>query len=152
MKTTSIFGVGILVLLTLACASTALVESPQATQTPYILLVFVTQPVVATPVYSATAVPEITRPITHPISRVFTPSVLYWERKIIEWGNEWNIDANLIATLMQVTSCGNPLLQTDDGYQGILGVPHYWFPALRGNAPYDPDVNAVHGLGAFRRF
>lgn len=162
VKATSLLvGAGILVLFTLACVgcSTKAVET-QATQTPYVLLVFVTQPAVETPVsplagmpvYSATVVPEITGPIAHPISRVFTTSVLYWEREIIKWANYKELDANLVATLMQITSCGNQLLQTDDGYQGIFGVPYYFFPALRGNAPYDPDVNATHGLSMFWYF
>ena len=85
------------------------------------------------------------RPLPEPsLSPVFTPSVQYWEDRILKWAAEYEIDPNLIATVMQIESCGNPQARSPVGAAGLFQVMPYHF--AEGEDPYDPDTNARRGL------
>lgn len=85
------------------------------------------------------------RPLPEPsLSPVFTPSVQYWEREILQWAAEYEIDPNLIATVMQIESCGNPRALSPAGAAGLFQVMPYHF--AEGEDPFDPDTNARRGL------
>jgi len=78
------------------------------------------------------------------IAPLFTPEIQYWEPKIAAWSEEWNLDPNLVATVMQIESCGHPNAQSSAGAMGLFQVMSYHF---RGSEdPYKPDVNAKRGL------
>jgi len=45
---------------------------------------------------------------SHPgLSPLFTPEIHFWGEKIMEWASETGLDPNLIATVMQIESCGD---------------------------------------------
>ncbi|MCX6035574.1 MAG: hypothetical protein NTV38_11465, partial [Chloroflexi bacterium] len=43
-----------------------------------------------------------------PLSSVFTPEVQYWTGRIQVWAAAVGLDPNLVATVMQIESCGDP--------------------------------------------
>jgi len=93
---------------------------------------------------------ESNRPIVQPtLSPIFTPSVLYWEDNILRWSSEWNLDPNLIATVMQIESCGYPRALSRSGAMSLFQVMPFHFTA--GEDPYDPDTNARRGMAYLSR-
>jgi soluble lytic murein transglycosylase-like protein len=78
------------------------------------------------------------------IAPLFTPEIQYWEHKIIAWSETWNLDPNLIATIMQIESCGNPKAQSGVGAIGLFQVMPYHFSD--DEDPYKPNINAKKGL------
>ncbi len=85
------------------------------------------------------------RPVVTPtLSPIFTPSVQYWKDDILEWAAEYNLDPNLVATVMQIESCGYPLAGSHAGAMGLFQVMPYHFE--EGERPFDPDTNAARGM------
>ena len=82
------------------------------------------------------------------IAPFFSPQVLRWESQILRWASEENLDPNLVATVMQIESCGNPLVVSPAGANGLFQVMDYHFNA--GENPFDPDTNARRGLDYLR--
>ncbi|HEY62260.1 MAG TPA: lytic transglycosylase domain-containing protein [Anaerolineae bacterium] len=80
-----------------------------------------------------------------PLSSVFTEEVLFWRGQIIDWSERWNTDPNLIATIMQIESCGNPQAESPAGAIGLFQVMPYHF--TENEDPYKPRVNARRGIG-----
>ena len=78
----------------------------------------------------------------------FAPSVLYWEREILRWAGEADLDPNLVATVMQIESCGDPRAISRAGAMGLFQVMPYHFS--ENEAPYDPDTNAKRGMAYLR--
>jgi hypothetical protein len=83
------------------------------------------------------AAPEVT------LSPIFTPSVQHWKDDLLLWGEEYDVDPNLLATVMQIESCGNPQALSRVGAIGLFQVMPFHFQA--NEAPYDPDTNALRG-------
>jgi len=83
-------------------------------------------------------------PPTSSLAPFFAPSVRYWEKAIMRWAGEWNLDPNLVATVMQIESCGDPRAISRAGAMGLFQVMPYHFSEQE--APYDPDTNARRGL------
>jgi soluble lytic murein transglycosylase-like protein len=82
------------------------------------------------------------------IATFFTPEVQYWAPKIIRWSQDFGVDPNLIATLMQIESCGFPGAFSTAGAQGLFQVmPDNFKP---GDNMTDPDTNAARGIGVIR--
>lgn len=76
--------------------------------------------------------------------RNFSPSVLYWQDDIEIWADFWDLDPLLIATVMQIESCGNPRVISPAGAQGLFQVMPYHF--LPNENMLDPQTNARRGL------
>jgi soluble lytic murein transglycosylase-like protein len=83
------------------------------------------------------------------LAPLFTPQVMYWEENIIAWAQEWDLDPNLVATVMQIESCGDPKALSRSGAIGLFQVMPYHFS--EGEQPYKPNTNARRGLGYLRR-
>lgn len=81
------------------------------------------------------------------MSPVFTPEVRTWEEEIAVWSTAYRIKPNLIATLMQIESCGNPEIASPAGAAGLFQVTPIHFE--EGEDPLDPDTNARRGLTFF---
>jgi hypothetical protein len=81
------------------------------------------------------------------ISTIFTPEVRYWESKIIEWSEAYNLDPNIVATIMQIESCGNPKAVSVAGAQGLFQVMPFHFSSNENML--DPDTNATRGLNFY---
>lgn len=84
-----------------------------------------------------------------PLSSVFTPEVQYWAGSIQIWAAAAGLDPNLVATVMQIESCGDPRARSRAGAMGLFQVMSYHFNAS--DDPYAPDTNALRGLDYLRR-
>ncbi|MBM4423559.1 MAG: lytic transglycosylase domain-containing protein [Chloroflexi bacterium] len=83
------------------------------------------------------------------ISPLFTPEVQYWADEIARWSEAHSLDPNLVATVMQIESCGNPEAVSSSGAQGLFQVMPFHF--AEGEAMRDPDTNAQQGLDYLAR-
>ena len=77
----------------------------------------------------------------------FAPAVQYWAPQIVAWAQEFDLDPNLAATIMQVESCGDPAAISSAGAQGLFQVMPFHFSP--GEDSLDPDTNARRGLAYF---
>jgi len=76
---------------------------------------------------------------------LFTPEVDHWAADIRRWAAEYNLDPQLVATIIQIESCGDPRALSPAGAAGLLQVmPQHFAP---GEDPFDPETNARRGLG-----
>jgi uncharacterized protein YraI len=78
------------------------------------------------------------------LSPVFTPEVQFWASEIAAWAAAYNIDVNVIATVIQIESCGNPTVNSSAGAQGLFQVMPFHFEA--GEDMLDVETNAKRGL------
>ncbi|MBW1820763.1 MAG: transglycosylase SLT domain-containing protein [Deltaproteobacteria bacterium] len=78
------------------------------------------------------------------ISDLFTPEIQYWEEDILAWSEEYGLDPNLIATVMQIESCGYTRAKSAAGAMGLFQVMPQHFKEEED--PYEPDTNAYRGL------
>jgi hypothetical protein len=83
------------------------------------------------------------------ISPVFTPEVQHWAPKIAEWSSLYNLDPDIIATIMQIESCGDPGAASHAGAQGLFQVMPFHFDP--GEDMLDPDTNARRGMAFYNR-
>jgi hypothetical protein len=83
------------------------------------------------------------------LSKIFTPEVLYWGDQILVWSENSGLDPNLVATVMQIESCGDPLALSRAGAMGLFQVMPYHFAV--GEDPYDTETNARRGLDYLQR-
>lgn len=83
------------------------------------------------------------------IAALFTPEVRYWEQDILRWSQIYQLDANLIATVMQIESCGDPFARSSAGAMGLFQVMPYHF--ADGENPFDVETNAKRGLTYLRK-
>jgi len=81
------------------------------------------------------------------IAPSFAPAVQYWAPQIAAWAQEFDLDPNLVATIMQVESCGDPAAISSAGAQGLFQVMPFHFQP--GEDSLDPDTNARRGLAYF---
>jgi hypothetical protein len=80
------------------------------------------------------------------ISPVFSPEIQYWETDILRWAEQYELDPNLIATVMQIESCGDPNAGSSAGAQGLFQVMPFHFTAEEQTHMKHPETNAVRGL------
>jgi hypothetical protein len=83
------------------------------------------------------------------LSPIFTPEVRRWEADILRWADTYHLDPDLVATVMQIESCGHPDVLSSAGAIGLFQVMPYHFSP--GEDPFDPDTNAKRGLGYLAR-
>jgi soluble lytic murein transglycosylase-like protein len=77
------------------------------------------------------------------IAPLFTPQVDYWSEDIRRWAREYSVDPNLLATIMQIESCGYDTVSSHAGAQGLFQVMPFHFQT--GEVMIDPDTNAMRG-------
>jgi len=78
------------------------------------------------------------------ISSVFTEEVQFWEEAIGAWSLTYRVKPNLIATVMQIESCGNPQAVSGAGASGLFQVMPFHFE--EGEDHFDPNTNAKRGM------
>ncbi len=78
------------------------------------------------------------------ISPIFRAEVRYWADSIAKWAAASQLDPNLVATIMQIESCGDPRAVSSAGAMGLFQVMPFHFYAV--DDPYQPDTNAARGL------
>jgi hypothetical protein len=82
-----------------------------------------------------------------PLSAVFTPEIQYWAPLIKAWAVKYQVDPNLIATVIQIESCGDPFVTSSAGAQGLFQVMPFHFEA--GEDMLDVQTNAQRGSTIF---
>ena len=75
------------------------------------------------------------------LAPLFTASVHYWSEDILRWSSEYSLDPNLMATVMQIESCGHPTVGSSAGAQGLFQVMPFHFASSENQ--HDPDTNAM---------
>jgi soluble lytic murein transglycosylase-like protein len=83
------------------------------------------------------------------LSPVFTPEVMAWSREILRWAENSPLDPNLIATVMQIESCGDSRAVSSSGALGLFQVMPFHF--TRGEDPFDIETNSRRGLDYLAR-
>ena len=83
------------------------------------------------------------------IAPLFSVEVQFWEKDIIRWAKAWDLDPNLVATVMQIESCGDPKALSPAGAMGLFQVMPYHFAATE--SPFKPNTNAKRGLAYLKQ-
>ena len=83
------------------------------------------------------------------LAPLFTPEVQYWGDYIQVWAAEAGLDPNLVATVMQIESCGDPRALSNAGAAGLFQVMPFHFQG--GENPYVPAINALRGMAYLRK-
>jgi soluble lytic murein transglycosylase-like protein len=83
------------------------------------------------------------------LSPIFTPEVQRWSTQIFGWAQDFNLSADLIATVMQIESCGHPTVSSSAGALGLFQVMPFHFGA--NEDPLDVQTNATRGLAYLAR-
>ncbi|MBN1565037.1 MAG: transglycosylase SLT domain-containing protein [Anaerolineae bacterium] len=78
------------------------------------------------------------------LSSVFAPEIQYWAESIKAWALLYQIDPNLIATVIQIESCGDPFVSSPAGAQGLFQVMPFHF--TEEEDMLDVQTNAKRGL------
>lgn len=73
----------------------------------------------------------------------FAPAVRHWTHEINRWSAQHDVDPHLLATVMQIESCGHPKVISNAGARGLFQVMPFHFAA--GEDMLDPDTNAKRG-------
>ena len=102
-----------------------------------------------TPLPTATTMPtqEPTQQPSPGIAPFFADAVRYWQSEIKRWASQYSLDPNIVATLMQLESCGNPTAISSAGASGLFQVMPYHF--AEDENPFHPETNADRGLSFF---
>lgn len=83
------------------------------------------------------------------ISPIFRIEIHYWADSISKWAAASQLDPNLVATVMQIESCGDPRAISSAGAMGLFQVMPFHFYAT--DDPYNPNINALRGLAYLAR-
>ncbi len=83
------------------------------------------------------------------ISPIFRMEVQHWADSISGWASASNLNPNLVATIMQIESCGDPRAVSSAGAMGLFQVMPFHFLAT--DNPYNPNTNAARGLAYLAR-
>jgi len=94
-----------------------------------------------TPVIHSADLPPVP---SNSISPIFRIEIHYWADSISKWAAASQLDPNLVATIMQIESCGDPRARSSAGAMGLFQVMPFHFYAV--DDPYNPDTNAARGL------
>lgn len=78
---------------------------------------------------------------TNGIAPLFTAQVDRWQDDILRWSGQYGVDPNLMATVMQIESCGQAEVSSHAGAQGLFQVMPFHFAP--GEVYTDPDTNAL---------
>lgn len=91
----------------------------------------------------ATGIDRVYIPYDGVIAPLFTREVDYWSSSIRRWADEYGLDPNLLATVMQIESCGHHRVSSNAGAQGLFQVMPFHFSSNEDQL--DPDTNAMRG-------
>ena len=74
------------------------------------------------------------------LAEFFAPAVQHWSGSISDWAAQHQVDPHLLATVMQIESCGHPTVISGAGAQGLFQVMPFHF--AEGENMLDPQTNA----------
>jgi soluble lytic murein transglycosylase-like protein len=89
---------------------------------------------------SASAIHRIGGAPAVDLAPFFAPAVQHWSGEINRWAAEHDVDPHLLATVMQIESCGHPTVISNAGARGLFQVMPFHFAA--DEDMLDPDTNA----------
>jgi hypothetical protein len=78
------------------------------------------------------------------IAPLFTKEVQHWAPQIVNWSAQHGLDPNLVATVMQIESCGDPQAHSPADARGLFQIVPKWHPASCDY--FDPECNAALGM------
>lgn len=81
------------------------------------------------------------------LSPVFSAQIKHWEPQILAWAAQYSLDPDIVATIMQIESCGDPNAVSRSGAQGLFQVMPFHFAT--GEDMQNPDTNAMRGLNFY---
>lgn len=84
-----------------------------------------------------------THPVTGEIAPLFAPPIQHWSSRISGWAKLYDVEPNLLATVMQIESCGHPSVVSHAGARGLFQVMPFHFASDENML--DPDTNAKRG-------
>ena len=82
------------------------------------------------------------------IAAFFTPTVQEWGGELYRWSREYDVPVNLLATVMQLESCGREDALSPAGALGLFQVMPFHFGAAE--EPLVPDTNAYRSAAFLR--
>jgi soluble lytic murein transglycosylase-like protein len=82
------------------------------------------------------------------LAPLFTEQVDRWAEDIRRWAYQYNLDPNLMATVMQIESCGQSTVSSSAGAQGLFQVMPFHFSD--NEVQTDPDTNAKRSAGVLQ--
>ena len=85
-----------------------------------------------------------TESIASGLSPIFTREIQHWREPIIRWASGSSLDPNLVATIMQIESCGDSRAISRSGAMGLFQVMPFHFHF--GENGFDPETNALRGI------
>lgn len=91
--------------------------------------------------------PPAAVPVEGGISPVFSSQVQHWAPQIVAWAAQYDLDPDIVATIMQIESCGDPQAVSHAGAQGLFQVMPFHFTS--GENMLDPDTNAARGMAYY---
>lgn len=94
--------------------------------------------------FSSSKAPQNIKNPEAPLATFYAPGVLYWRNQIQHWAQEYDLNPNVIAIIMQMESCGDPLAISGAGAIGIMQVMPFNFQ--NGDNMLDPDTNVRRGM------
>lgn len=83
------------------------------------------------------------------LAPLFTDEIHYWGDDIMRWATQYDLDPNLMATVMQIESCGHPTIGSSAGAQGLFQVMPFHFSSAEDQ--HDPDTNAMRSAGVLNQ-
>ncbi len=83
------------------------------------------------------------------IAPLFSREVQHWGNDIDRWATANDLDPNLLATVMQIESCGHPTINSYAGAQGLFQVMPFNFQA--GDNYLDAETNAERGMNVLKQ-
>jgi soluble lytic murein transglycosylase-like protein len=98
----------------------------------------------ATAPIEAAADPPPSAAAADPRLALFTPEVRRWSSHIQHWASAYGLPPELVATVMQIESCGAPGVRSPAGAAGLFQVMPFHFD--EGEDPLDVETNAARGL------
>jgi soluble lytic murein transglycosylase-like protein len=82
-----------------------------------------------------------------PLASFYTPEVQRWRPEIQRWARDYGINPNVIAIVIQIESCGNPVVLSGAGAVGLMQVMPFHFG--NGQNMFNPDTNVQRGMSVF---
>lgn len=87
------------------------------------------------------------------IAEAFTKSVQYWRNSLERWAESAGLDPNLLATVMQIESCGDPNAISPSEAMGLFQVMPFNFPEEAQKDPQrmlNTELNAQVATGILK--
>jgi soluble lytic murein transglycosylase-like protein len=82
-----------------------------------------------------------------PLASFYAPEVLAWRSQIREWARTYDVNPNVIAIVIQIESCGDPVAVSSAGALGLMQVMPFHFE--NGENMLNPDTNVRRGMFVF---